>query len=200
MIVGAQDRRRPSRRRSDRKTDQGSESRRPRRSTYRQHGAAEALHRDRAQLPSFVEAAIMDEKERYDRGMARRRKILGNAWVDLANAKKIRSTRNSRILLPAPPGVKSGHARTTTNVRGVFSSLVPCSRSTNGKSSACMCGRHLPRAGLRQTTSRKSFYNAIIAETRQIMHSSRRRNSGSLARPNSHHAPVTGCQPELKCL
>jgi len=30
----------------------------------------------------------MDEKERYDRGMARRRKVLGNAWVDRANAKK----------------------------------------------------------------------------------------------------------------
>ena len=24
----------------------------------------------------------MDEKERYDRGMAKRRKVLGNAWVD----------------------------------------------------------------------------------------------------------------------
>lgn len=30
----------------------------------------------------------MDEKERYDRGMARRRKVLGNAWVDRANAGK----------------------------------------------------------------------------------------------------------------
>ncbi len=30
----------------------------------------------------------MDEKERYERGMARRRKILGNEWVDRANAKK----------------------------------------------------------------------------------------------------------------
>jgi 4-carboxymuconolactone decarboxylase len=30
----------------------------------------------------------MDDKERYDRGMARRRKVLGNAWVDRANAKK----------------------------------------------------------------------------------------------------------------
>jgi 4-carboxymuconolactone decarboxylase len=30
----------------------------------------------------------MDEKERYDRGMAQRRKVLGNAWVDRANAKK----------------------------------------------------------------------------------------------------------------
>jgi len=30
----------------------------------------------------------MDEKERYALGMAQRRKVLGNAWVDRANAKK----------------------------------------------------------------------------------------------------------------
>lgn len=30
----------------------------------------------------------MDERERFDAGMAKRRKILGNAWVDRANAKK----------------------------------------------------------------------------------------------------------------
>ena len=30
----------------------------------------------------------MDEKERHERGMAQRRKILGNEWVDRANAKK----------------------------------------------------------------------------------------------------------------
>ena len=30
----------------------------------------------------------MDDKERYERGMARRRKVLGNAWVDRANSKK----------------------------------------------------------------------------------------------------------------
>jgi 4-carboxymuconolactone decarboxylase len=30
----------------------------------------------------------MDEKDRYDKGMARRRKVLGNAWVDKANAGK----------------------------------------------------------------------------------------------------------------
>jgi 4-carboxymuconolactone decarboxylase len=28
----------------------------------------------------------MDERERFDRGMARRRKVLGDAWVDKANA------------------------------------------------------------------------------------------------------------------
>jgi 4-carboxymuconolactone decarboxylase len=30
----------------------------------------------------------MDDRERYERGMARRRKVLGNAWVDRANAGK----------------------------------------------------------------------------------------------------------------
>ena len=30
----------------------------------------------------------MDDKERYDRGMAKRRKVLGDDWVDRANAKK----------------------------------------------------------------------------------------------------------------
>jgi len=30
----------------------------------------------------------MDEKERHERGMSQRRKVLGNEWVDRANAKK----------------------------------------------------------------------------------------------------------------
>ena len=30
----------------------------------------------------------MDEKERYDKGMAKRRKVLGAEWVDLANVRK----------------------------------------------------------------------------------------------------------------
>jgi 4-carboxymuconolactone decarboxylase len=30
----------------------------------------------------------MDEKERYEKGMARRRQVLGNAWVDRATAKR----------------------------------------------------------------------------------------------------------------
>ena len=30
----------------------------------------------------------MDDKERYERGMTARRKVLGNAWVDRANARK----------------------------------------------------------------------------------------------------------------
>jgi 4-carboxymuconolactone decarboxylase len=35
-----------------------------------------------------LEFGNMDERERYERGMAQRRKVLGNAWVDRANAKK----------------------------------------------------------------------------------------------------------------
>jgi 4-carboxymuconolactone decarboxylase len=31
---------------------------------------------------------MMDDRERHDKGMARRRKVLGNAWVDKANANK----------------------------------------------------------------------------------------------------------------
>ena len=30
----------------------------------------------------------MDDKERYDRGMAKRRQVLGDDWVDRANARK----------------------------------------------------------------------------------------------------------------
>jgi len=30
----------------------------------------------------------MEDKERYERGMAKRRKVLGNAWVDRASARK----------------------------------------------------------------------------------------------------------------
>jgi 4-carboxymuconolactone decarboxylase len=30
----------------------------------------------------------MDERERHEKGMARRRKVLGNAWVDKANSGK----------------------------------------------------------------------------------------------------------------
>ena len=30
----------------------------------------------------------MDEKQRHERGMTQRRKVLGNEWVDRANAKK----------------------------------------------------------------------------------------------------------------
>lgn len=30
----------------------------------------------------------MDERERYDRGMTKRRQVLGHAWVDRANANK----------------------------------------------------------------------------------------------------------------
>src|SRR5262245_24762533 len=36
----------------------------------------------------IAQGATMDDKQRYERGMARRRKVLGNEWVDRANARK----------------------------------------------------------------------------------------------------------------
>jgi 4-carboxymuconolactone decarboxylase len=34
------------------------------------------------------EEQAMDDKQRYERGIVKRRKVLGNAWVDRANASK----------------------------------------------------------------------------------------------------------------
>jgi 4-carboxymuconolactone decarboxylase len=41
----------------------------------------------------------MDEKERYDRGMAKRRKVLGAAHVDRANARKTPFTQEFQELI-----------------------------------------------------------------------------------------------------
>jgi 4-carboxymuconolactone decarboxylase len=41
----------------------------------------------------------MDEKERYDRGMAKRRKVLGGAHVDRANARKNAFTQEFQELI-----------------------------------------------------------------------------------------------------
>src|SRR5262249_42404939 len=54
---------------------------------YFQYGAAEIVYGSCSQFPA-IRAQAMDDKERFERGMARRRKVLGNAWVDRANAKK----------------------------------------------------------------------------------------------------------------
>ena len=41
----------------------------------------------------------MDEKERHDKGMAQRRKVLGNEWVDRANAKKTPLTSEFQVFI-----------------------------------------------------------------------------------------------------
>ena len=47
------------------------------------------LRRARAPLARMeLQGAQMDETERHEKGMAQRRKVLGNAWVDRANSKK----------------------------------------------------------------------------------------------------------------
>ena len=75
-------------RRSDRQGDQGRQARRARRRAHLQHRAAEGLYRRRARFPAWTRSRAMDEKERHERGMAKRRKVLGNAWVDRRQAKK----------------------------------------------------------------------------------------------------------------
>src|SRR6185437_3567560 len=75
-------------RRNDREGDPRSQSRRARRRPHFQCRAAASLHEGRARFPQVTRSCTMDERERYDRGMAQRRKVLGNAWVDRANAKK----------------------------------------------------------------------------------------------------------------
>ena len=42
----------------------------------------------------------MDERERHKTGMARRRKVLGNAWVDRANANKTPFNEEFQDLIP----------------------------------------------------------------------------------------------------
>ena len=63
---------------------------------------------------------VMDEKKRRDDGMAQRRKVLGNAWVDKSIANASRSTPTSRTSSPAPPGAKSGPGRISTSAHGAF--------------------------------------------------------------------------------
>ncbi len=41
----------------------------------------------------------MDEKERHECGMAKRRKVLGDAWVDRANARKTAFTQEFQDLI-----------------------------------------------------------------------------------------------------
>ena len=61
----------------------------------------------------------MDDQERYERGMAKRRKVLGNAWVDQANTEQdplqFRISGSDHAL---SPGARSGRARISTSARG----------------------------------------------------------------------------------
>ncbi len=66
------------------------------------------------------ETNTMDDKERYERGMRARRKVLGDAWVDAPTPDRPPSTPNSRTSSPATPGARSGRARTSTSARAAF--------------------------------------------------------------------------------
>ena len=60
----------------------------------------------------------MDEKERYQNGMAKRRKVLGAAWVDRANANKTPFNEEFQDFITRGAWAKSGRGRITTSARG----------------------------------------------------------------------------------
>ena len=56
----------------------------------------------------------MDDKQRFDNGMAKRRKTLGNEWVDKSVKTKTSFNGNSSTSSPATPGATCGSARIST--------------------------------------------------------------------------------------
>ena len=83
----------------------------------------------------------MDDKERYERGMAKRRKVLGDAWVDRANARKTAFNEEFQDFITRTAWARFGHARIMTSAPVVSWLSAPCLRSTSGRSSACTCER-----------------------------------------------------------
>ena len=60
----------------------------------------------------------MDDKERYDRGLSKRRKVLGKAHVDRAIANKNAFNSEFQDFITPMPGARSGSGRISTSARG----------------------------------------------------------------------------------
>ena len=98
-----------------------------RRRAHFQRRAARRLHRRRCwnfcwrgNVRRKTRSKTMDDKERHRRGEDARRKILGDAWVDRADATRLPSMPNGRISLPAVPGARSGRGRISRSARGAI--------------------------------------------------------------------------------
>jgi 4-carboxymuconolactone decarboxylase len=63
----------------------------------------------------------MDEQQRYDSGMSKRRKVLGNAWVDKGLANRNAFNTEFQELITRYALAKSGPGRISTIVRGACS-------------------------------------------------------------------------------
>ena len=83
----------------------------------------------------------MDDRERHEKGMARRRKVLGNAWVDRANANKTPFNEDFQDFITRYAWGEIWSARISTSARGACSLSARWSRSDNGMNSACICAR-----------------------------------------------------------
>src|SRR6186713_3063070 len=109
----------------------------------------------------------MDDKERYERGMAKRRKVLGNAWVDRANARKTSFNEEFQDFITRTAWGEvwtRPHYDERTRRILVIGTMLALDK---WRSSECTCGRRSPRAGSPPTISRRSFCNRqSIAEFR----------------------------------
>ena len=75
----------------------------------------------------------MDEKQRHERGMAQRRKVLGNEWVDRANAKKTPFTEEFQdFITRAAWGDRPGAAATFDHRARLFLAWATFSASGTG--------------------------------------------------------------------
>ena len=144
----------------------------------------------------------MDDKQRYDSGMAKRRKVLGAAYVDKATANATPFTREFQdYITVAAPGATCGCARISTSARGASSSSAPWWRSAAGRNSACMCARRSRhrKAASRPTTSRRScLQQAVYCERagRQTTRNSKRERPAEPNRASRPDRCVQGsCRP-----
>jgi len=67
----------------------------------------------------------MDDSDRYNRGMARRRQVLGSAAVERANVGKTAFNSEFQEFITGAPGAKCGPGRISTNARAASWSSAP---------------------------------------------------------------------------
>ena len=136
----------------------------------------------------------MDDKERYERGMAKRRKVLGNAWVDRANAKKTAFNEEFQDFITRAAWGEiwtRPHYDERTRRILVIGTMLALDKWEEFRMHVRAA---LVEGGFTETTSRKSFYSkrSIAACPRPTMLSRKPpKSSRKRQRPNSDHAPVT---------
>src|ERR1700733_15964842 len=96
--------------------------------------------------PTFFGTGHHGRSKRRDDGMARRRKVLGNAWVDKANAGKNSFNSEFQDLITRyawnEVWTRPHFDERTRRILVMGTLLALCA---NGMSFACICARHSPK-------------------------------------------------------